>query len=219
MMGGRNAMPDRSGRGGGRGGRGAPEVRGRGATAIQAPGGQSTPRGFIVTITGYSPYKNISELLDPPKVQDDPNKWGLVTRLIHLNSMFDGNSPFELYKKTDKQHFDFQPGEVDLAAEMPPGIGVRKKIEGKDDVLIDPMTNEIISKITNADKTAQVNDSWFVLNFKLKWKDVNEPPSEAVAPPSTSRGAGQPAPPPSSSRKSQSPKGGGGGGRAGGEME
>jgi type IV pilus assembly protein PilM len=220
-MGGRNIMPDRGGRGGGRGGRGVPEVRGRGA-AVMTPGGQSTPRGFIVTITGYSPYKNISELLDPPKVQDDPNKWGLVTRLIHLDSMFDGNSPFELYKKTDKQHFDFQSGEVDLAAEMPPGIGVRKKIDGKDDVLIDPMTNEIISKITNVDKTAQVNDSWFVLNFKLKWKDANEPSSETVTPPGTGRGANQPAPasPPSSGRKSQSPpKGGGGGGRAGGEVE
>ncbi len=226
MMGGRNAMPDRSGmtRGGaaGRrgGGRGTLEARGRGA-GVPTPGG-ATPRGFVVTITGYSPYKNISELLDPVGVKNDQNQWGLVTRLMHLNSMFDGNSPFELYKKTDKQHFDFQTGEVDLAAEMPPGIGVKKKIEGKDDVLIDPMTNEIISKITNADKTAQVNDSWFVLNFKLKWKDTNEPPSEAVAPPGVLLGkppGGQPAPPPNSGRKSQSPKPKGGGGGGGGEME
>ncbi len=211
MGGGRNVMPDRSGGGGGRGGRGAPEARGRGAAVMH---GQLTPRGFVITITGYSPYKNISELLDPVGVKNDQNQWGLVTRLMHLDSMFDGNSLFELYKKTDKQNFDLQTGEVDLATEMPPGIGVRKKIEGKDDVLIDPMTNEIISKITNADesskKAAQVNDSWFVLNFKLQWKDVNEPPSEAVAPPSASRGTSQPAPPPSSGRKSQPPKGGGG---------
>ena len=218
-MGGRNAMPDRSGmmRGnaGGRGGRGAPEARGRGGAVVQAPGGESIPRGFVITITGYSPYKNISELLDPVGVKNDQNQWGLVTRLMHLNSMFDGNSPFELYKKTDKQHFDLQTGEVDLAAEIPPGIGVVKKIEGKDDVLIDPMTNEIISKITNADKTAKVNDSWFVLNFKLKWKDTNEPPSEAVSPLGAGQPApppgGQPAPPPSSGRKSQSPKPKGGG--------
>lgn len=214
-MGGRNTMPDR--RGAVRsGGRFVPEGRiGR----VMAPtrGGQSTSRGFVITITGYSPYKDISELLDPVGVKNDQNQWGLVTRLTHLDNMFDGNSPFELYKKTDKQHFDLQTGEVDLEAEMPPGIGVRKKIEGKDDVLIDPMTNEIISKITNADKTAQVNDSWFVLNFKLQWKDINEPPSEAVAPPGEGQGASRaaPAPPPSSSRKSQSPKGGGGGGRGG----
>ena len=90
-------------------------------------------------------------------------------------------------------------------------------------MLIDPMTNEIISKITNAEKTAKVNDSWFVLNFKLQWKDANEPSSEAVTPPGTGRGANQPtpAPPPSSGRRSQSPKGGGGrsSGHGGGEME
>ncbi len=230
MMGGRNAMPDRSGMtgGGGRGGGGrvAPTVRGRGP-GVMSPttGGESTPRGFVVTITGYSPYKNISELLDPVGVKNDQNQWGLVTRLMHLDSMFDGNSPFELYKKTDKQHFDLQTGEVDLLGEMPPGIGVRKKIEGKDDVLIDPMTNEIISKITNADenskKAAQVNDSWFVLNFKLKWKDTTEPPSEAVAPPGASPSASKPAPSPvpGGGRKSQSPKGSGGGRVGGGEAE
>jgi type IV pilus assembly protein PilM len=219
MMGGRNAMPDRSGMarsGASIRGRSAPEARGRIVAVVQTPGGESIPRGFVVTITGYSPYKNISELLDPVGVKNDQNQWGLVTRLMHLDSMFDGNSPFELYKKTDKQHFDLQTGEVDLTAEIPPGIGARKKIEGKDDVLIDPMTNEIISKTTNADKTAQVNDSWFVLNFKLKWKDTNEPPSEAVSPPGVPQGAGQPAAPPSGGRKSQSPKpkGGGGGGEA-----
>ncbi len=168
-VGGRNVMPDRSGRGGGtRRRQSCQRCEAEAEAAIGlTPGSQSTPRGFVITMTGYSPYKDISELLDPVDVKNDQNKWGLVTRLMHLDSMFDGNSPFELYKKTDKQHFDLQTGEVDLAAEMPPGIGVRKKIEGKDDVLIDPMTNEIISKITNADKTAQVNDSWFVLNFKL----------------------------------------------------
>ena len=167
--------------GGGRGGapsRYSPAMRGRMAGAQPTrPGSEPAARGFVVTISGYSPYKTITELLDPAKVQDDPNKWGLVTRLMHLDSMFDGNSPFELYKKTDKQHFDLQTGEVDLAAAMPQGIGVRKAAEGgKGDVIIDPMTNEIICKVTNTDdggkKVAKVNDSWFVLNFKLKWKDA-----------------------------------------------
>jgi len=221
-VGGRNAPPDRSGRGGPRGGgRVAMETRGGRAIGL-TPSNPSTPRGFVITMTGYSPYKDISELLDPVGVKNDQNQWGLVTRLMHLDKMSDGKI-LELYKKTDKQHFDLQTGEVDLAAEMPPGIGIRKKIEGKDDVLIDPMTNEIISKITNADKTAQVNDSWFVLSFKLQWKDANEPSSEAVTPPGTGRGANQPtpAPPPSSGRRSQSPKGGGGrsSGHGGGEME
>ena len=143
-------------------------------------GGESAARGFVITISGYSPYKAITELLDPAKVQDDPNKWGLVTRLMHLDSMFDGNSPFELYKKTDKQHFDLQTGEVDLAASIPAGTGVKKAIEGKGEVIIDPMTNEIISKITEdgpgGKKVTKVNDSWFVLNFKLQWKDKSAAP-------------------------------------------
>ena len=229
-MGGREGISSRDPRGMGRGGpvgrgRGGMETRGRITSAVQMPGVESIPRGFVVTITGYSPYKNISELLDPVGVKNDQNQCGLVTRLMHLNSIFDDNSPFELYKKTDKQHFDLQTGEVDLAAEIPAGIGVRKNVEGKEEVLIDPMTNEIISKTTNAGKTAKVNDSWFVLNFKLKWKDTKDtnepPPSEGVAPPGAppgaSPGAGQPAPPPGGGRKSQSPKpkGGGGGGGEG----
>ena len=44
-------------------------------------------------------------------------------------------------------------------------------------MIIDPMTNEIICKVTDTDdggkKVAKVNDSWFVLNFKLKWKDAS----------------------------------------------
>jgi type IV pilus assembly protein PilM len=193
--------------GGGRGrapGRYAPVTRGRMAgVPSTGPGGVASDRGFVVTISGYSPYKTITELLDPVKVQDDPNKWGLVTRLVHLDSMFDGNSPFELYKKTDKQHFDLQTGEVDLAAAMPQGIGVRKAGEGNNDVIIDPMTNEIICKVTNTDdsgkKVVKVNDSWFVLNFKLRWKDA---PGASVeesggGSPEVAPNANQPAPAPS----------------------
>jgi type IV pilus assembly protein PilM len=167
-------------------------------------GGGGAARGFVITISGYSPYKTITELLDPVKVQDDPNKWGLVTRLMHLDSMFDGNSPFELYKKTDKQHFDLKTGDVDLTAEIPLGIGVRKNIEGKGDVIIDPMTNEIICKVTNTDdggkKVEKVNDSWFVLNFKLKWKDA---PGASVG--ESGGGSGGPEAAPSASPPPSSP--------------
>jgi len=176
--------------------------------------------GFVITISGYSPYKTITELLDPIKVQDDPNKWGLVTRLVHLDSMFDGNSPFELYKKTDKQHFDLQTGDVDLAAEIPPGIGVKKTIEGKGDVIIDPMTNEIICKVTNTDdgskKVEKVNDSWFVLNFKLRWKDAPVAPvvEEGGGSPEAAPSASPPPPPspakaPGLRKKTNRPKLGG----------
>jgi hypothetical protein len=48
-------------------------------------------------------------------------------------------------------------------------------------VIIDPMTNEIICKVPDADdsgkKVVKVKDSWFVLNFKLKW---NNPPEVSV---------------------------------------
>jgi type IV pilus assembly protein PilM len=174
--------------GGGRGrtppSRYSPAMRGGRTMGVQptGPGGEASTRGFVITISGYSPYKVISELLDPVGVQNDSNRWGLVTRLTDMNSMFDGNSPFELYKKTEKQHFDLQTGEVDLAAPMPQGIGVRKIGEGNNEVVVDPMTNEIICKVTDTGDSSKkvatkVNDSWFVLNFKLKW---NNPPEASV---------------------------------------
>jgi len=161
---------------------------GRGIPAVgQAP---TENRGFVLTIAGYSPYEEIVELLDPIGAQEDPNKWGFVTRLIHLDSMFEGKSPFELYQKTDKKHFDIQTGEVDLTAQMPPGIGVIKTVEDKnaalEQMLVDPMTKEIINRQELVDKTGKketnwqgkpvyhVNDHWFVLKLKLKWKDAPE---------------------------------------------
>jgi type IV pilus assembly protein PilM len=204
--------------GGGRGGppgRSPPAARGRGM-GIQPTGqGSEAARGFVITISGYSPYKAINELLDPLKVQDDANKWGLVTRLMHLDSMFDGNSPFELYKKTDKQHFDLQTGVVDLTGEMPPGIGLKKTIEGKGEVLVDPMTNEIINK-TEVDegskKVSNTNDSWFVLNFKLKWKDTSGASVEGGGTPEAAPSERQPAarPAPAGGASRLKPLGGGG---------
>jgi type IV pilus assembly protein PilM len=58
--------------------------------------GEETGSGFVVTITGYSPYKNIGELMDPAGVENDQDKWGFVTRLLHLDDIVDGNSPFKL---------------------------------------------------------------------------------------------------------------------------
>ncbi len=73
--------------------------------------------GFLVTIAGYSPYKYIDELMDPAGVQDHPDKWGFITRLTHLETIVDGNSPFKLYKKTEDKHFKLETGEVEAREE------------------------------------------------------------------------------------------------------
>ena len=147
----------------------------------------------MVTVAGYSPYKTIGELMDPAGVENDPNRWGFITRLMHLETIVDGNSPFKLYKRTDVKHFKLDTDDVDLNdAEMPVGIGleVRKKEKGKSEkekgeqVLIDPQTAEIISKVAELDEEGKVkfdrsgkvvykiNDHWFLLNAKFIWKDA-----------------------------------------------
>jgi len=158
--------------------------------------------GFVVTIAGYSPYgKNKSELhklIDPSGVEDKQDKWGFVTRLLHLDDFVDGNSPFEIYKKTDHEQFKLEIGEVSLEEQMPAGIGIRDvrykptppgstQEESAEWVLIDPMTREIISKIPEWEANGQpkldprrgtqvftVNDHWFVLNVKFVWRDAPE---------------------------------------------
>jgi type IV pilus assembly protein PilM len=144
--------------------------------------------GFVVTISGYSPYKNIGELIDPTGVEGDPNKWGVVTRLLHLDDIVEGGSSFELYKKADIEHFKLETGEVDPEAEMPVGIGLEDiEAEGEDSderVLIDPMTKEIISKVAEVDESGRkridrsgkvvykANDHWFKLDAKFVWKNA-----------------------------------------------
>jgi len=146
--------------------------------------------GFLVNITGYCPYETIGELLDPAGVGDDQNKWGIITRLMNLDNITDGNSPFKLYKRTEFAHFSLETGEIDLGSEMPTGIGIEdvitRKIEGsevEEVVLVDPMTKELISKLSELDENGRekidrsgnviykVNDHWFALSFKLIWKD------------------------------------------------
>jgi hypothetical protein len=157
--------------------------------------------GFIVTIVGYSPYEKIGELLDPMGVENDRSRWGVVTRLIHLDEIFDGNSPFSLYNKTKIEHYKLETGEVSLEHEkILAGIGVwgyrtnRSKSGGasgridfstdlnNEEILIDPMTKEIISKVSELDENGyekkdrlgkiiyQVNDHWFRLNAKFRWR-------------------------------------------------
>ena len=146
----------------------------------------------MVPIGGYSPYKDIGELIDPAGADNDKDKWGVVTRLLHLDDVVDGNSLFGLYGKTEVEHFKLRIGEVDLEAEMPVGIGLQytesekeKDIESVEELtLIDPMTKEIISRVAELDERGRKktdrfgnvvykdNDYWFVLNVKLVLKDV-----------------------------------------------
>jgi len=122
--------------------------------------------GFIVSIWGYSPYKDIGALLDPPNVKDDRSKWGVMTRMENLNEFVDANSPFQLYSR-DSSHFRLRKGVVDLEQDVPMGVGVteilREEGDGKSSspgaqagmaygfitsgtqILVDPMTRERIN--------------------------------------------------------------------------
>lgn len=181
-----------------------PSLMGQGAYSMEGYGLMGAPQeekkaGFVVTIAGYSPYKNLGELIDPPGVQDRQDKWGIVTRLMHLDDFVDGNSPFELFEKTKPEHFKLQIGEVIWGDNlMPPGVGIpevgyktaaasyaRQGSGTEEQILIDPLTKETISKVAELNEygkqklyqgmpVSQVNDHWFVLNFKLNWRDVPE---------------------------------------------
>lgn len=165
-------------------------------------------QGFTVSIVGYSPYgNNINELgtlIDPHGVQQQPSRWGFVTRLEHLNQIIDGDSPFELYNKTEvPEQFSLDIKEVTNDATIPPGIGVPETIDkqsttgsqqnAEETVRKDPMTDEIISRVPvyNQDgipelrggqPVFQVNDHWFELNLKFVWKNAPEPPQTTVTP-------------------------------------
>jgi len=178
-----------------------------------AQAGEEKKQGFVVTIAGYSPYggsiTEVGKLLDPHGVEDQRDKWGYVTRLAHLDAMVaDGNSPFMLYERTNPEHFKLEIKEVTIDSEMPEGIGVWQEQTPRTPVavtgprssatvewaLVDPMTNEIINKITELDENGRqriyrgqpvfkVNDHWFVLNLKLVWKEAPEPPKPTITSP------------------------------------
>ncbi len=86
--------------------------------------------GFLVVIEGYSPYKNLIELIDPVFDAGDQSKWGFVTRLANLEKLekIIGPSSFELFEKDNTEHFEREDGDVG-DDETPFGIGVEKTIE------------------------------------------------------------------------------------------
>jgi type IV pilus assembly protein PilM len=184
-----------------------PGGMGRAGAARSGPPRQRTERagapeektGFVVTIAGYSPYADIRELMDPEGAGEDKSKWGVITRLAHLDELkdiFDGNSPFELYKRLDITQCKLEIGEVALGPETPAGIGVVEVRSGKtksaygentEQVLIDPMTKEVISRVVDRDENGKekrdrygnpvykANDHWFRLDVKFVWKKVPKP--------------------------------------------
>ncbi len=154
--------------------------------------------GFVITVAGYSPYEKIGELMDPHGVEGEQDKWGVVTRLLHLDDFIvDGNSPFEVYKRPDPNQFKLEIGQVSLEVQMPAGIGIQDvrykptpgglgQEETAEWILLDPMTREIISKIPEWEANGRpkldrrgmpvhtVNDHWFVLNVKFVWRYAPE---------------------------------------------
>jgi hypothetical protein len=200
-------------------------------------------QGFVVTAIGYSPYgtsvTELGTLLDPHGVDTQREKWGFVTRLANLDAIVpDGNSPFVLYERTDPEQFKLEMKEVsllDVESTPPEGVGMWQEQIPKTSsptsprggtaiewALVDPMTNEIISKIAEKDENGvqklyrgkpvfKINDHWFVLSAKFVWKDAPAPPP----PPAgmfpfggPSAPSAMPSPPPSSGssgRKSSTP--------------
>ena len=142
---------------------------------------QKKDPGFVITVVGYSPYKAVGDLLDPPNVRDNPAKWGFVTRLENLNkfvgaSFADGNCPFELYSR-QADHFKLEKAPVDLDTDVPLGIGETEFIpdpaaKGTTStgpstammgpnlmntipILVDPMTDELISSEAQIDSSGK----------------------------------------------------------------
>ena len=90
---------------------------------------------------------------------------------------------------------------IDIDAEMLLGIGVvgMKRAESGEQVLIDPMTKETVSKVAELDEQGkrklnglgnvvyEVNDHWFTLNAKFVWKDAPKQTVEKTATPTVKR--------------------------------
>ncbi len=164
--------------------------------------------GFVISIVGYSPYGDLMALLDPPGVDEMPERWGLVTRFDNIDAFVDANSPFELYSK-DAEQFELTKGLIDLQTDVPIGIGASETIADAaetgrgtttvgmgsynkgTEILVDPVTRERIDaepvldlrgkpKLNALGKPVlKVRDSWFQLKFKLKWEHAPEIPKPA----------------------------------------
>jgi hypothetical protein len=96
-------------------------------------GAKQKAPGFVVTIEGYSPYRRIGDLLDPPNVKDNQKQWGFLTRLEYLKKFLnlDVNSPYAIYPTDsatgvalkEAPHYKLETGPVDLDTDIPKGVG------------------------------------------------------------------------------------------------
>ncbi len=208
------AQSSMEGEGGREGPYGGPSAFDTRAYDIYRGGGQAAvveqkDSGFVVTVVGYSPYKDMVALLHPANVGNRPSEWGFVTRLQHMEGPGDANSPYELFS-TEKAHFLLRTGVVDMGADVPLGVGdVAPAPEGsrtaaataalipgtttpESNILVDPVTREVITAEARLDaagkpmidhlgKTMMLErDHWFILNFKLKWNNAPEMPVSAM---------------------------------------
>ena len=186
---------------------------GYGSEGVEDESTQADNPGFVIVIEGYTPYKDIGELMDPLGVGDDQAKWGFITRLVNLDKVFE-DANLELYKRDSVKHFSYETGDVDIDdPKMPAGIGeektiVRVKVDQsgnqaarggvkktsnqvfEENVLVDPMTNEEISKTYDLgpngtiqfDKSGNekfiVRDHWFRIKAKFLWKEAADTEEE-----------------------------------------
>jgi type IV pilus assembly protein PilM len=90
--------------------------------------GQTDGKGFVVVIEGYTPYEKIGELMDPTEAGNDPNKWGVITRMLNPDKITDGNCPFKLFQKNNIEHFKLETDIIDTKdlQMMPAGIGIQE---------------------------------------------------------------------------------------------
>lgn len=95
-----------------------------GPTPTDTPA-EAPKSGFVVLIEGYSPYRRVTDLLDPPGVAADPSRWGMITRFENLGKFIKG-SPFELFNKNDTTHFKVEWGTVEAPGASGPMGGVQK---------------------------------------------------------------------------------------------
>jgi type IV pilus assembly protein PilM len=104
------------------------EQAGYGISQSASTPSTQTNAGFVVIIEGYCPYEKIGELMDPAGVVNNRGKWGIITRMLNLDKIYDGdgNCPFELFGKDKIEHFKLETGFVDLTDRqlMPAGIGI-----------------------------------------------------------------------------------------------
>ena len=100
----------------------------RTASAPTSQEEQTDGKGFVVTIEGYTPYEKIGEFMDPAGVSNDKEKWGVITRMLNLDELYDGNCPFKLFQKNNVEHFKLETGIIDIKDQqtMPAGIGTQE---------------------------------------------------------------------------------------------